>query len=288
MSDRTLTFSQEQGFEEVPRPLQLGQLPPAARTMIFNELYVQLEKTSVVVYEVGRRVVGGVWSSILQAKHMILDKRFKDEWDSSFNACATELKYRIVGDPPEKVFDLIQFIMRLQGCPPEFTAGMIVVFRHCQLAYAIDMGPPVTIVPAATAEEREQLTRNLNELRAARLDGCTTHLRNASQCINDGDWRGSVHESINAVESVAKTIIPGANTLKKALAPLEKQGTLQHKAFKEALDKLYGYTSDEKGIRHSLLSAQANVTIDEAVFMLGACASFASYLWRKHKAASAP
>ena len=36
------------------------------------------------------------------------------------------------------------------------------------------------------------------------------------------------------------------------------------------------------------LHAHADVTIDEAVFMLGACASFASYLWRKHQAATAP
>ena len=50
-----------------------------------------------------------------------------------------------------------------------------------------------------------------------------------------------------------------------------------------------GYTSDEQGFRHLLLNkAEDNVTIDEAVFMLGACASFASYLWRKHQAATAP
>ena len=49
--------------------------------------------------------------------------------------------------------------------------------------------------------------------------------------------------------------------------------------------KLYGYTSDERGLRHPLLEREeANVGMDEAVFMLGACASFASYLWRKHAA----
>ena len=29
-----------------------------------------------------------------------------------------------------------------------------------------------------------------------------------------------------------------------------------------------------------------NVGMDEAVFMFGACASFASYLWRKHNSKS--
>ena len=54
---------------------------------------------------------------------------------------------------------------------------------------------------------------------------------------------------------------------------------------KEALLKLYGYTSNEEGIRHSLIDeGQANVGMDEAIFMLGACASFSSYLLRKYKA----
>ena len=36
-------------------------------------------------------------------------------------------------------------------------------------------------------------------------------------------------------------------------------------------------------MRHALLDrADHNVGRDEAVFMLGACASFASFLWRRH------
>ena len=47
--------------------------------------------------------------------------------------------------------------------------------------------------------------------------------------------------------------------------------------------KLYAYTSDEQGIRHALLDQpDPRVAQNEAVFMLGACASFASYLCRNH------
>jgi hypothetical protein len=42
---------------------------------------------------------------------------------------------------------------------------------------------------------------------------------------------------------------------------------------------LYGYTSDEKGIRHPLLGSDvAKVHMPEAVFMYGACAAFITYL----------
>ena len=59
---------------------------------------------------------------------------------------------------------------------------------------------------------------------------------------------------------------------------------LNHRALKEAFSKLYGYTSDENGIRHALLEeGAADVDLDDAVFMFGACASFAAYLVNRHK-----
>ena len=59
-----------------------------------------------------------------------------------------------------------------------------------------------------------------------------------------------------------------------------------HPALKQAFANLYGYTSDEEGIRHALLEeAVSRSGQDEAVFMLGACASFASYLARKGQVA---
>ena len=75
-----------------------------------------------------------------------------------------------------------------------------------------------------------------------------------------------------------------AQTLGPALKSIERRGAL-HPALKKAFDALYGYTNNEQGIRHALLDqTDTKVGLDEAVFMLGACASFASYLWRKHVA----
>ena len=48
----------------------------------------------------------------------------------------------------------------------------------------------------------------------------------------------------------------------------------------------YGYTNDEQGIRHALTGqGAADVGLDEAMFMFGACASFAAYLTSKHRQA---
>ncbi len=115
------------------------------------------------------------------------------------------------------------------------------------------------------------------------------HLRKASECINRSDRAGSIQESIHAVEAVARQIAPEkTDTLTQALNSIEKRNSL-HSNLKEGFKALYWYTSDEQGVRHALLDREgASVGMDEAVFMLGACASFASYLWRKHTAGEAP
>ena len=158
-------------------------------------------------------------------------------------------------------------------------------FEACRLAYTIDMGPPPTILPAVTPEEGNAVVESLQALRGAGLSGSVAHLRAAAECINRGDWAGSVRESIHAVESVARQLDPKAsNKLGPALDSLKRRGTL-HPALEVAFQKLYGYTNADQGIRHPLLDQpKAAAGRDEAVFMLGACASFASYLWRRHVA----
>ena len=80
------------------------------------------------------------------------------------------------------------------------------------------------------------------------------------------------------MEAAAKIIEPGTNTLGPALTALAKKHKI-HGALQSGFSSLYGFTSDAKGIRHSLLEkAEAEVDEVDAQYMLGACASFVSYL----------
>ncbi len=286
---REFSFSQAHGYEEVPRPLKLEELPQGARTEIWNWLYMHIKESR------GRASDGGYvgygnevekpWSSILHAKHLWFDVRPLDDWDPEFSGIRKNLRAYVENETFNRVFDLVQFFMRHPDCPPEFVTDMKDAFARCRLAYTIDAGPPPTIVPAVTLAEGVAIVESLRQLREAGLEGSAAHLRVASGCINAGDWAAAVRESIHAVESVACQLDPKASsTLKPALASLDKRRPL-HPALRAALSKLYGYTSNEQGIRHALLDqAKAQVGRDEAVFMLGACASFASFLWRRNAA----
>ena len=179
-------------------------------------------------------------------------------------------------------FDVLQMVMQHPACPREFVSAIQGVFDECQLAYRVDTSTSTpTILPAASQQEGDALMGALRDLEDAGMGGAAKHLRHAGQGIIGQDWPGSVRESIHAVESVARQVAPGdADTLGNALAALARQGGL-HGALKKGFGALYGYTSNEPGIRHALLEDESKVTQDEALFMLGACAAFCSYLWRK-------
>jgi hypothetical protein len=53
-----------------------------------------------------------------------------------------------------------------------------------------------------------------------------------------------------------------------------------NEALNIAFEKLYGYTSADNGIRHSL-SDEPNLSFADALFMLIACSDFVNYLVSK-------
>ena len=279
---RNLTFSQAYGYEELPQPLKLEELSKKARLKLWGLLYEHFSHTKVAdVF--GQPHVSGTWKSILALLHVDFFELPLDEFDTSFSSLVELFKECLFRGRFQRVFDLLLAIMRHPKCPHEFIQGVAIIFEQSRLAYVVDVASPPTIFPATTEEEGEGVLRAIAELNKAGLAGAVSHLRQASDCIGQGDYAGAVRDSIHAVESTARQIDPNAKTLDPALKSLERAGAL-HPALKQAFSNLYGYTSDEQGIRHALIdNPQPNVGQDEAVFMLGACASFSSYLARKHQ-----
>ncbi|MGZ9116706.1 MAG: hypothetical protein ACXW3V_07170, partial [Methylocystis sp.] len=121
------------------------------------------------------------------------------------------------------------------------------------------------------------------ELAMARTDRfapVATHMRSAIELFGkkpQADYRNSIKESISAVEAAAK-IITGLEkaTLDEAPIAVSKTHSI-HGAFREGVRKLYGYTSDEGGIRHALTD-ETNIDDADARFMLVSCSAFANFL----------
>jgi hypothetical protein len=117
------------------------------------------------------------------------------------------------------------------------------------------------------------------------LKGVNIHLQRALDLLADRknpDYRNSIKESISAIEAICRIITGDENaTLGKALQKIEEKSQIKlHPALKEAFNKLYGYTSDADGIRHSLID-EINISFEDAKFMLVSCSAFINYLIAK-------
>jgi hypothetical protein len=114
-------------------------------------------------------------------------------------------------------------------------------------------------------------------------DAVRTHFREALRMLSDRhnpNYRNSVKESISAVECACKKLTGDQNAdLNRALQKLEERQPF-HPAFKQSLEKLYAWTGDASGIRHSIKDTP-NVTKADAQFMLVACSAFVNYLFAR-------
>ena len=112
-------------------------------------------------------------------------------------------------------------------------------------------------------------------------DAVTTHLQDALAKLadrKDPDYRNSIKESVSAVEAICRRIDGSGATLETALKRLQESGKIQlHKALSDGFRKIYGYTGDEDGVRHSIMD-DPNIDQEDAMFMLVACSAFVNYL----------
>jgi len=179
-----------------------------------------------------------------------------------------------------EVYDLVEFVVA--NGPSLFSDNFRVmvnsVLERDNSAYRL-VGD--TIVEITSTEEIESIETAMVDRLPTR--GIGAHLQQAAQHLADRknpDYRNSIKESISAVETLCRHITgePKA-TLGGAIKKLEPTIAL-HPALLEAFSKLYGYTSDQGGIRHSMMD-EASPSFSDAKFMLVTCSAFINFVLGK-------
>ena len=278
-----LTFSQRYGYAPMPETMRLEEISDGLRREIFNairEIILRDALMSTFLEEEAKRFVERVLGKVLgKAEHEI---------DATYNNALNQFGKVTQDSPFNVVLDLVEIIANDGPQTKDFVNRVSISFERYAAAYRLDTSQsPYRFFPQTSKEQGQAVRQAIDTLRKSGMEGSDTHLRRAAEHINAGQYGDSIADSIHAVESVAKKIDQKANkTLGPALDSLEKAGLLKHSALREAFKKLYGYASNEQGIRHALLDKDSpDVGLDEAVFMFGACASFAAYLVGKHRKA---
>lgn len=153
------------------------------------------------------------------------------------------------------------------------------VFVQEKSGYRIVLGEVTPITNDTEIETVEQAA-------TTQFDSVNQHISKALALYADlknPDYENSVKESISAVEAMC-CIITGLSgrqaTLGAALKKLEEHGVHIHKAMENGFNSLYGYASDENGIRHGGIDFK-NVPPEDAKYMLVSCSAFVNYLIEK-------
>ena len=170
-------------------------------------------------------------------------------------------------------FDVLEIMLQEEYYDIDFKCEINEIFEEEKMGYRIIDDQIVDITNESEIEEIEEaIDSNFNIV--------NNHIQKSLELYSDRknpDYKNSIKESITAVESMCCIICGEKVELGKALGRLEKNGIYIHGAMKNGFQALYGYTSDESGIRHGGIEDK-EVTEEDAKFMLITCSAFVNYL----------
>lgn len=279
-----LTFSQRYGYEPLPEPIRLEHISEDLRREIWNtirELLLRKEQYN----DFSGSYFNEQDSRFIERVIGKFQRRPEDEISTNYEGTLAYFRNVVFRENFKKILDLVEIIANDRDATKQFTEQIKNLFER-YAAYVLDTSrSPFQFFPRSSKEQGEATQKAIETIRESGMTGAATHFRQAAEHIKARQYGDSIADSIHAVESVARIVSPqSSKTLTPALDSLEHAGLLKHSALKQGFEKLYGYTSDEQGIRHALLDKDSpDVGLDEAVFMFGACASFAAYLVDEHR-----
>ncbi len=293
---KELTFSQRYGYEPLPEPMRLEHLSDDLRKEIWNCFRLMIAppiNSSYVHEEFCKRILDKLKNEVL----LVDDRHIPIPHDEVMRT----LKTTVLEGEFNEVLNFIEHVANedvnmgalekigradIVTAINSFSYWVKSLLDKYEAAYWLDMSKkPYQIVPRASKEAGEATQKAVEAVHKSGMVGASTHLRGAAKHIDTRQYRDSIADSIHAVESVARKITRKEEaSLGQALDILEKDGLLEHEFLKDAFKKLYRYTSNSRtGIRHAMSEKSISVGLDEALFMYGACASFAAYLTNKHR-----
>ena len=274
---RGLTFGQAEGVEPLPMQLARGQITPKTKAKLWEIFEVLIRKNIDYSRTTYQSYIREHVRTILVRYYVDFDHKFADSFPSDPGRAKDYFRNIFLAGTYVNIFNFIQHVLQCSNEPNELSEKVDKVLKDELSAYRVyDYN---LIAPVGSDVDANSIQTALAKTRAHGAQGARSHIRNAIQAFNSNDYPSSIEHSISAIESLARIISgePKAE-LGKALSRIDQSANI-HGSMKIAFTKLYGYTSDEEGLRHSLLyKEKADADEADALFMISACSAFATYL----------
>lgn len=261
------SFSERHGIIK-PLSLDPNEMPIELRNRIWNatQKYVDgfspNERNDVIQY---------LW-----------DRFFKEEVDAlkhsrhSGRMDIGQIKENFYKSEWNEVYDFLEFLLSVDDYQKSgFINILNLVFVDERAQYKI-IGDMIT--PLISGEEAEEVEKAVE----SKYSVVSNHIKKAIELYRKRpipDYQNSIKESISAIEALARIVL---NKPSAQLGDLTGQLNI-HTAFKEAIRKLYSWTSDEGGIRHAENGKELRIDEKEARYMLVQCSALVNYIISKNE-----
>lgn len=255
--------------------LKKDEMPDHLRTRIWNVFYECIFKKAEGEIE------NYFDDSNLKFIRVLWDKFFKGNlWD--FDRLGSVYKVMKTKETYEKlqwfeIYDLIEFV--LSKMQVRHTKNLVwgrigIVLEEERTSYRIIKD---LVVPLTSEEEIKEIEKVFNM--PDKYSSVGDHFEKALKLFSmrpEADYENSIKESISAVDLLVQIILGKEGTLGKLVDGLDI-----HPALKKAFSNLYGWTSDDAGIRHPKSKEPLSCDEPEARYMLITCSAFINYVIAK-------
>lgn len=273
-------FSEKYGYKE-PKTIQHECVSNELRNRIWNLFYQsEIKEGGLTSKRIGLAITGGqtIEEKIIDRLGLLISSAGENK------TVEDQLKeYVIRWARWYEVYDFIDIHLSYLGEEERkrITKKYNVILEQEKAGYRIVSGE---IAPITNESEINTIEQASNTA----FQSVNQHIQKALNLYADikvPDYENSIKESISAVEAMCCIItgMSGANaTLGKALKKLKDHGIHIHQAMENAFMSLYGYTSDEDGIRHGGIDFKSAPS-EDAKYMLISCSAFVNYLIEKYE-----
>jgi len=256
-----MLFSKRHGFAETRFEPQIESMDDELRSGLWNVFHDWI---------FGRKAQGNT-DSVLRIIWTEIYKRPVDELPHE----AGHYKRIFMESPWYEVYDIVEFLSAYDPTAQDFDR----VLRRDNAGYRILDGQVTPIVEEGEVREVNAVLEDTS----SRFHLARQHVARAVELFSDReapDYRNAVKEAISGAESAA-CVATGKRKFGDALKELRSRGL--HPALAGVFGQLYGYSSDESGVRHALLD-EGKTGAAEAHYMIVSCSAFISYLMRLESA----
>jgi len=260
-------FSRQQGFVPVRSVSQVNDLDKDTRTDIWNYLSPIINRKIRAGDKSIEYVLKDIWTGYLR----------QDVDSFTWSHAMNQLKLIVQSGEWFYVMDILQLFWKsFSSYSAEETRTKAIndIFERNLVGFRIVKG---SIIPVA---DQAELTEINEAIDSSPVSASREHLNNAVNELSkrpSANYKSVLLESIQAVEAAVKDFTEKKDP-SQAFKDLKTMVVDNHPALFEGWNNLYGFTSDDKGIRHALKDDSIPADEPLAIYFLVICSGFINYL----------